>query len=36
MKKEIIVLLNDYSQIFNEYNNSLLKEELGQYIFNQC
>lgn len=35
MRKEINVVLNSNSQIYNQYNDSQLSDELSSYIYNQ-
>lgn len=34
-KKEIIIVINEKSQLYNQFNNSQLSDELHQYIYNQ-
>ena len=34
-KKEIIIIITPNSQLYNQFNNSQLSDELHQYIYNQ-
>ena len=34
-KKEIIIVINEKSQLYNPFNNSQLSDELREYIYNQ-
>ena len=34
-KNEIIVIVNENSQLYNQFNNSQLSDELREYIYSQ-
>jgi len=34
--KEIKVTINEKTQLYNQFNNSQLSDELSQYLYNQC